>query len=191
MKYFIRILFIGAACVALFLFVAKQIESHALPPLGDILASSTTTFNQLSREGAFASTTLFEDMSSSTTSVRLASSSIRVIGAPHGIIHAEIADTDAKRELGLSYRVSLATSSGMIFEFPEPLIPGFWMKGMNFALDMIWVDQTKRVVSITRNITPDTYPYVARPDVPISYVLEVNAGIAQVYGIATGTLLRF
>ncbi len=101
-------------------------------------------------------------------------------------VRVEVASTLAEREQGLSGRLSLPQGSGMLFIFPAPTIPGFWMKDMHLALDIIWADSSGVIVTISRNIAPETYPSVFRPTAPVLYVLEVPAGWAFAHGIAEG-----
>lgn len=65
----------------------------------------------------------------------------------------------------------------MLFIFPRAEKYGFWMKGMRFPLDIIWVSEEK-VVHIERNISP-TSRETFRPDVAADQVIEVNAGSAD------------
>lgn len=87
----------------------------------------------------------------------------------------EIADTEAKREQGLSGRASLPPGEGMLFEFAADTKPAFWMKEMNFPLDIAWLDPDFKIIGVERNVAPATYPQTFSPPRPIRYVLEVNA----------------
>ena len=89
----------------------------------------------------------------------------------------EVAATPAVRERGLSGRDRLAADAGMWFVLPEVGMPGFWMRGMRFPLDLIWVSPEQRVVGAT-TLPPcahDPCP-IAYPPAATSYVLEVAAG---------------
>ena len=103
----------------------------------------------------------------------------------------DIADTQASREQGLGGRRSLATDRGMLFVFSQTAQECFWMKGMHFPLDMIWIGPTKRVVYIERDISPTTFPETFCPSEPAKYVIELNAGTAYNTGIAVGQTLDF
>lgn len=109
--------------------------------------------------------------------------------AVHGIsIPAEVADTDELRGRGLSGRKTLAEGSGMLFVFPLPSRPGFWMRGMNFPLDFIWI-AGGRVSEITADVLPTTGAgrlTVYRPQSPVTAVLEVPAGFSLRRGISVG-----
>ena len=106
-------------------------------------------------------------------------------------IFIEIADTDEKRSLGLSYRRMLPPGTGMLFIFDTPGIYGFWMRDMKFALDIVWIDENWVVVGVARNVPADSYPQSYVPPSQVKYVLEINSGEASSLGIDTGTRLYF
>jgi len=97
-------------------------------------------------------------------------------------IDVEIVDDEVSRREGLSGKDPLRENEGMLFVFDNMNIsPSFWMKDMNFAIDIIWIDDGK-IVQINENVTP---PEKGTPDSklifyttnqPVDYVLEVNAG---------------
>jgi len=105
-------------------------------------------------------------------------------------IDLEVADTEAKREQGLSDRDSLPEESGMLFVFDAPSAPSFWMKDMRFPIDFIWINKDMEVVEVLPNIDPSTYPEEFGPLEPIQYVIEVNAGAAERHGIKIGDILK-
>ena len=92
----------------------------------------------------------------------------------------EIADTVEKKSLGLGGRDSLPPDQGMIFIYDEPGVYGFWMKGMKFPLDFVWISAGK-VVEVTQNVPPlrqgfEGQASVYQPQVPIEAMVEANAG---------------
>lgn len=105
------------------------------------------------------------------------------------IISVEVADTDTLRTQGLSGRDSLPPNSGMLFIFETPSKYGFWMKDMNFPLDIVWIDESWQVVGVDRLINPDTFPKVFYPNSAVKYVLEINSGETSMLGIDTGSKL--
>jgi uncharacterized membrane protein (UPF0127 family) len=105
-------------------------------------------------------------------------------------IPVEIARTDAEREKGLSGRDSLPPTKGLLFMFPDSDYHQFWMKDMNFSIDIIWISEDLEVIGIDRGISPDTYPRTFRPSQPVKYVLETNAEYADTYGLAVGQKVR-
>lgn len=88
----------------------------------------------------------------------------------------EFANTPTLRARGLGERDSLLAKTGMLFVFEHPDRHGFWMKGMRFPIDIIFLFNG-RVVSIERMVQPGDMRIV-RPPEPINQVLEVNAGEA-------------
>lgn len=102
----------------------------------------------------------------------------------------EIADSAAKRELGLQYRRDLASDRGMIFLFPVESQQIFWMKNTPIPLDMIFISGDLKIVGIVEQTVPfslDSRSVAA----PSQYVLEINGGLAKRRGIQAGDAVRF
>jgi uncharacterized membrane protein (UPF0127 family) len=76
--------------------------------------------------------------SSAYQSANLTATTIAVGGIS---VTVEIADEPAERAHGLADRDGLAPGTGMIFVFSESGPRSFWMKGMRFCLDMVWIEQ--------------------------------------------------
>ena len=109
-----------------------------------------------------------------------------------GIITIEFARSAADRQKGLSGREELSASDGMLFVFEESGMRNcFWMKDMNFAIDMIWMDDNKKVLNVQSHVAPETYPESFCPEGDAKYGLEVKAGQAEKLGIKNGETLRF
>lgn len=87
-----------------------------------------------------------------------------------------VANTDALREQGLSNTPSLAPGKGMLFEFEEAGQYGFWMKDMNYPIDIIWIDENLQEVFRAESVPADSYPKIFNSPVPAKYVLETNPG---------------
>lgn len=113
------------------------------------------------------------------------------VQAPLGTLKAIVASTTEARARGLSGFASLPKDSGMLFVFQTAGVIGFWMREMNFPIDIVWIDADKRVSGVAPGISPETYPEIFYPREEIMYVLELNSGGAKEYGIATGTKLVF
>ena len=98
----------------------------------------------------------------------------------------EIAKTEKDREQGLSGKKNLPTEQGMLFAFDKPDFYSFWMKEMNFPIDIVWLDQGLKIVEITENFEPKTYPQTITSHYPAQYVLEINTKSVEKYGFKIG-----
>jgi len=112
------------------------------------------------------------------------------LGTGTATITLECASTPELGELGLSYRDSLAPNHGMLFLFNPPQSAGIWMKGMKFPLDILWLDQDFRIVTLKERISPDTYPTPFFPAKPVSYVIELPAGFAKAHQLSVGSVFE-
>ena len=94
---------------------------------------------------------------------------------------AELALSVAEQAQGLSNRPSMPKDHGMLFVFTRPTSPPFWMKDMQFSIDIVWILRD-RVVGISPNLPipkPGTKPeklQIYSPPSPVDYVLELRAG---------------
>ena len=105
-------------------------------------------------------------------------------------LEIEIAISPSDKTKGLGGRESLLENQGMLFVYNMPGMYSFWMKDMNFALDIIWIDENKKVIDITRDVQPESYPNTFQPQIPAQYVLEVNSGWAERHDIKIGDYLQ-
>lgn len=103
------------------------------------------------------------------------------------VIKVELADTMPKQTQGLSGRNYMAGNEGMLFVFNDKQIRNFWMKNMNFPIDIIWVEDDN-IVKIDKNLPiAGEQPTVSyNSGQPVNYVLEVNAGYSDKNKIKAG-----
>ncbi len=105
-------------------------------------------------------------------------------------IDVEIASRPEERNQGLMYRDHMPPQFGMLFIFEQMAPRSFWMRNTPLPLDVIFVDDQNKVVSIQTN----TRPYSDDPipsGSPAMYVIEVNAGFCAQHGIQAGMVARF
>jgi len=103
----------------------------------------------------------------------------------------QVVTTAAAQEKGLGGRGSMPLENGMLFVFQGEGIRCFWMKDMQFPLDIIWTNKAHKVVYIQPELAPDTYPRSFCPQQQAQYVIELNAGEAARSGIRVGETLTF
>lgn len=119
----------------------------------------------------------------------LETAEITVGGVP---LLVELAYRPADTSRGLGYRDGLAPGTGMLFLFQEAGPRSFWMKGMRFCLDIIWIEDGA-IQGAAENVCPDPDGTAdedrpsQRSPVPVSYVLEVPAGWLAANGFGAGT----
>jgi uncharacterized membrane protein (UPF0127 family) len=104
-------------------------------------------------------------------------------------IPVTIADTPEEQEIGLSYTSNLEQNTGKLFVFNTVGKYGFWMKNMFYAIDLVWIDKDFRIISIDKNITPESYPTIFYPPQDVQYVLEVNAGFSTANNLSVNQLM--
>ena len=105
----------------------------------------------------------------------------------------ELADTFQKRETGLMNREHLASNSGMLFIFEKEGIYDFWMKNTLISLDMIWIDENKKIIYIEKSAEPCEVEQceLFGPNEKAKYVLEINVGLAEEKGVEMGDEIKF
>jgi hypothetical protein len=97
----------------------------------------------------------------------------------------EIADNEAEITQGLMYRRTMPDSCGMVFVFADSQPRTFWMKNTYLPLDILFLDETKKIVTIQANRTPFSVEQIPSFE-KAKYVLEVNAGYCKRKGIEKG-----
>jgi uncharacterized protein len=116
-----------------------------------------------------------------------------VITVGEAAVQADIAGDEAARQRGLSGRRRLAPDAGMLFLLSDDS-PSFWMKGMRFPIDILWI-KNGRIVDVSADVPPPagngagplpTYS----PDAPADRALEVNAGWAARHDVGRGDSVR-
>jgi len=105
----------------------------------------------------------------------------------------ELAITPTEKARGLMLRQFMDDSKGMLFVYDEEDTHSFWMKNMQFPLDIIWINANKDVVYISKETQPcKTKPCESiMPDVRAQYILEINAGLTDRLNIKVGDKLIF
>ena len=123
---------------------------------------------------------------------------LRTIPLTHqgGTLHVELAATAQERQTGLGGRTAMGADEGMLFDLGDNRIASFWMKDTLIPLDMVWIAEDMRVTGVEASVQPqpgasdaDLRSYTSQ--VPVRYVLELNAGEAARRGIGGGSLLEF
>ena len=109
------------------------------------------------------------------------------------VLQVEVMVNDEDRAMGLMFRPSLPQDRGMLFVFDEPGFHGIWMKNCRFPIDILWLDEERKVVHVAEAVPPcrkepcPTY----RPLRKAAYVVELNAGQARREEATLGAAVEF
>jgi uncharacterized membrane protein (UPF0127 family) len=113
---------------------------------------------------------------------------------PSGLVlQVEVMVKDEDRAMGLMFRPSLARDRGMLFVFGSSDFHGIWMKNCRFPIDILWLDEERRIVHVAEAVPPckaDPCP-VYNPLRRAAYVVELNAGQARREKAVVGASVGF
>jgi uncharacterized membrane protein (UPF0127 family) len=109
------------------------------------------------------------------------------------VFQTELMIEDEDRAMGLMFRPSLPADRALLFVFDNVDFHGIWMKNCKFPIDIVWLDEGRRVVHVTPNVPPckaEPCPSY-QPMRKAAYVIEMNAGAAKREKLALGSLVEF
>ncbi|MCM4169577.1 hypothetical protein KCTC52924_00358 [Arenibacter antarcticus] len=102
----------------------------------------------------------------------------------------EIADNEYETATGLMYRSSMEAKQAMLFIFEDVAMRSFYMKNTEIALDILYIDDNKKIVSFQKNAQPFNESGLSSK-VPAKYVLEINAGMSDKWKLAIGDSIAY
>jgi len=110
-------------------------------------------------------------------------------------VHVELAKTEAERNYGLMERTSLPQGRGMLFIHDHSGEYPYWMYHCKIGLDIIWMDESHRIVEMSPNTPPckgksstcSSYGGHARS----IYVLELPVGSIKAHDLQAGQTVNF
>jgi len=118
-----------------------------------------------------------------------------VVSFPSGTqMTVEVADSPLLLYAGLAFRDSLPPNGGMLFIYDRADFHRRNTRQYRFPVDIIWLDEGKRVLLITEIVNPclsEKCPEYGPPPERARYVIETRAGFARREGLAPGADLRF
>ena len=105
----------------------------------------------------------------------------------------EIAKTQQQKEIGLSKKKALEKNAGMLFRFEKTGYYPFWMKNMQFPIDIIFI-KNNRIVTIHKDVKPpkglNENLSIYNSSEPADTVLEINAGLSEKYNFKEGNEVK-
>ena len=109
------------------------------------------------------------------------------------VLQTEVMVEDEDRMMGLMFRPSLPEDHAMLFVFERPDFHGIWMKNCKFPIDIVLLDESRRVVHLAEKVPPcktkECPSYL--PLQKASYVIEMNAGQARREKAVVGASVTF
>ena len=110
-------------------------------------------------------------------------------------IITEVAFSPEEKAKGLSGRKDLHDGQGMLFYYSDSKPTAFWMKGMLFAIDIIWIGEDCTILDIDNDLSPPTshnseLTIYSAPELARS-VLELKSGQAKSLGLNIGDKVTF
>jgi uncharacterized membrane protein (UPF0127 family) len=110
-------------------------------------------------------------------------------------VHVELAKTEAERNYGLMDRTSLPQGRGMLFIHDHPGQSPYWMYRCKIGLDIVWMDQDRRIVEMSPNTPPckgkaSTCPSYGGKAVSL-YVIELPVGSIKAHDLQVGQTVNF
>jgi uncharacterized protein len=106
------------------------------------------------------------------------------------VLDIEFANNEYETQTGLMYRKAMQNDRGMLFIFDNEIRRSFYMKNTEFALDIIFINSDHEIISIQKNAKPLDKTSLPS-DAPAKYVLEINAGLSDQWGLIAGDLIEF
>ncbi len=102
----------------------------------------------------------------------------------------EIADDEYQTQTGLMYRNNMKDNEGMLFIFPDSRQRSFYMKNTRIPLDIIYIDENRKIVSFQKNAKP--FDETSLPSNALAkYVLELNAGLSDKLNLEVGDKIDY
>lgn len=105
------------------------------------------------------------------------------------IFMTEVVDSAIEMQKGLGGRDDICSRCGMLFKFEKEGRHAFWMRGMRFPLDIVWI-MNGRVVHVEKSVDPD-FDSTLFPDENANFVLELKAGNVDRLGLIVGDGVSF
>jgi uncharacterized membrane protein (UPF0127 family) len=95
---------------------------------------------------------------------------------------------------GLVIKNQLKENEGMLFVYQQPTKYRFSMRGMKFPIDIIWLNNARKVIHIEHSLEPcpsdsDCPKFI--PTAAALYVLETIAGFSNKHDVKIGTQIDF
>ncbi len=103
-------------------------------------------------------------------------------------IHADVAATEATRQVGLMFRKQMGKNDGMMFVFPQLAYHAMWMKNTLIPLSVAYMDDNGKILSIHEMEPQTEIPHQAAG--PARFALEMNAAWFSTHKVNVGDTIK-
>lgn len=100
-----------------------------------------------------------------------------------------LALTSAQQRRGLMHVKNLPKHTGMLFVYGSEQLRSMWMKNTYLPLDMVFIRADGSIASIAAHTEPLSERSISSGE-PVQYVLELNAGVTDEFGIDTDSTVK-
>lgn len=109
-----------------------------------------------------------------------------------GVFQLSLATDQPSRDKNLSNRTSLEANGGILLAYPDNDRWQIATRSIHVAVDIIWLDEQKKVVHIVRDVSTESdSDMVYTPQKEARYVIEIPAGKAKESGVKIGSQAVF
>ncbi len=102
------------------------------------------------------------------------------------VVDVSVADSWPERIQGLSNTPYLPEHVVKLFVFDSEGLHSFWMKEMNYSIDIIWLNKDGEVVHVVEAAAPESYPAMFAPTKEALYVIETAEGFVKKNNLKLG-----
>ncbi|WP_394779980.1 DUF192 domain-containing protein [Undibacterium sp.] len=113
---------------------------------------------------------------------------VKQLTAGINVIQAEVAITDAEREIGLMNRTKMGANEGMVFDFGAPAGVCMWMKNTLIPLSVAFMDAEGKIINIEDMQAQTLDSHCAKK--AVRYALEMNLGWFKQKNIKPGSKIE-
>ncbi len=106
------------------------------------------------------------------------------------IFRVELAQTENQKRIGLMFRSTITSGTGMLFLFNDVRERAFWMKNTWAPLDIIFIREDGVIHNIHYNAEPNSLERISSGG-EVQHVLEIGGGEAMRQGISIGDRIFF
>lgn len=106
----------------------------------------------------------------------------------HHTFNIYLATSFEQQRRGLMFVRELPEKTGMLFVYDNESVRSMWMKNTYIPLDIVFARRDGTVASVIHDTEPLSLKSLSSTE-PVTFVLELNGGVARRYEIGAGSRL--